>query len=153
MSDSTIKPPPSLYEQLDALSISPIPSGILSGALFLKALTKTTSAAAIPNSGTSGSSFAFHKTLAASRPTRLSCTLFGSAMALGTYMMIDGDPLNASGFNFAWSTLYLIVNGKSSISSIFKGRVTPVALSGLALFDAALYGREFFWSKRSPFQQ
>ena len=153
MSDSTIKPPPSFYEQLDSLSVSPVPSGVLSGALFLKALTKTSSAVSIPNSGTSGSSFAFHKTLAASRPTRLSCTLFGSAMALGTYMMIDGDPLNASGFNFAWLTLYLIVNGKSSILSIFKGRMTPVALSGLALFDAALYGREFFWSKRSPFQQ
>ncbi|KAI5969588.1 hypothetical protein CANMA_001251 [Candida margitis] len=151
MSTSTIKPSPSVYEQLDALSVSPYPSGVLSAGLFLKALTKTSSAVTIPNSGTSGSSFAFHKKLAASQPTRLSCTLFGSAMALGTYMMIDGDPLNASGFNFAWSTLYLIVNGKSSVSSVFKGRLAPVALSGLALFDAALYGREFFWSKRSPF--
>ncbi|KAI3406068.2 hypothetical protein KGF56_001287 [Candida oxycetoniae] len=141
-----------VWSKLDELSLSPIPSGVLSAALLLKALKKSVGTTEIPYKGTSGSSYALHKSIVAAKPTRISCAFFGGALALGTFMMIDGDPLNASGFNFAWSTLYLFVNGKAAASSFFKGRMTPVALGSLALFDAALYGREFFWSKNSPFQ-
>ncbi|KAL6454353.1 HHT21 histone H3.1/H3.2 [Candida maltosa Xu316] len=137
----------------DKLSISPIPAAVLGGSLVLKGAFGNSAGVAIPNQGTSGSSFKFSKTLAAARPTPLSCFLFGGASLLGSWMMYDGDPVNASGFNFAWSTLYLIVNGKSAFSSLFKARVTPLALSGLALFNAGLYGREFLWSKHSPFKQ
>ncbi|KAI5954578.1 hypothetical protein KGF54_002353 [Candida jiufengensis] len=146
--------PISILSRVDALSTSPIPAGLLSASLLLKGFTSSGSSASstIPNSGTSGSSFAFHKQIKNSKPTKFGCLGFGSIMALGTYLMIDGDPLNGSGFNFAWSLLYLIVNGKSSISSLFKGHVTPLGLSGLALFNTGLYGREFFWSKQSPFQ-
>ncbi|KAI5962341.1 uncharacterized protein KGF55_003417 [Candida pseudojiufengensis] len=143
--------PPSILSRIDELSTSPIPAGLLSASLLLKGFTSS-STSTIPNSGTSGSSFAFHKKLQTAKPTKFGSLGFGSIMALGTYMMIDGDPINASGFNFAWSLLYLIVNGKSSISSLFRGHISPIGLSGLALFNTGIYGREFIWSKKSPFQ-
>ncbi|CAK9436993.1 uncharacterized protein LODBEIA_P14730 [Lodderomyces beijingensis] len=148
---SSDEPTKTYWERLDEISYSPVPSGILSAALLLKAIKKSAPLPTIPNTGTSGGSYAFQQSLATAKPTRLSCGFFGGALALGTYMMYDGDPVNASGFNFAWSTLYLLVNGKSAVSSFFKGRLTPISLGALALFNAALYGREFFWSQRSPF--
>ena len=143
---------PSILQRLDNLSTSPIPSAVLSLALLLKALVKSRPLPAVPNSGTSGSSYALQQSLSLAKPTRTTCAFFGGALALGTYMMYDGDPLNAAGFNFAWSSLYLIVNGKSAILSFFKARFTPAGLTGLALLNAGIYGKEFFWSKRSPFQ-
>ncbi|KAK6866680.1 Altered inheritance of mitochondria protein 19, mitochondrial [Candida tropicalis] len=167
-------------QTLDSLSISPIPAAILGGSLLLKGLAGNPIPVTSPVQGSSGSflfrnkldvlkptrnpipvtspaqgssgSFLFRNKLDVLKPTRASCFTFGGASLLGAWMMFDGEPINASGFNFAWSTLYLIVNGKASLSSIFRGKVAPLAISGLAVFNAGLYGREFLWSKNSPFK-
>lgn len=60
-------------------------------------------------------------------------------------MVYDGDETNGAGFTFAWSTLYLIVNGRASLRSLVSGRVTPMSLSLLALGNAGIYGKAFFW--------
>ncbi|EER35938.1 conserved hypothetical protein [Candida tropicalis MYA-3404] len=138
-------------QTLDSLSISPIPAAILGGSLLLKGLAGNPIPVTSPVQGSSGS-FLFRNKLDVLKPTRASCFTFGGASLLGAWMMFDGEPINASGFNFAWSTLYLIVNGKASLSSIFRGKVAPLAISGLAVFNAGLYGREFLWSKNSPFK-
>ncbi|CAX40199.1 conserved hypothetical protein [Candida dubliniensis CD36] len=146
----------SIYDTIDKLSISPIPAAVLGGSLVLKGLfgTNATPVEVSANGGGGGGSGAFKlgRKVAIARPTRSSCFTFGGASLLGAWMMYDGDPVNASGFNFAWSVLYLMVNGKASVSNIFKGRITPLGLSGLALVNTGLYGREFFWSKNSPFK-
>ncbi|CAI5756047.1 unnamed protein product [Candida verbasci] len=142
-----------IYQTLDELGISPIPSFLLGSSLIFKGLLSSgQSISKIPNQGTSGSSFKFNQKLSIAKPTRLSCFTFGGASLLGSWMLYDGDPLNASGFNMAWSGLYLLVNGKSSIKSVIHGRLSPILLSSLALFNTGLYGREFFWSKQSPFK-
>ncbi|RCK62348.1 Altered inheritance of mitochondria protein 19, mitochondrial [Candida viswanathii] len=141
-----------INETLDLLSISPIPAAVLGGSLFLKGLSGNPIPATAPARGSGAGSFLFRNKLDVLKPTRASCFTFGGASLLGAWMMYDGDPINASGFNFAWLTLYLIVNGKASLLSIFRGKVAPFALSGLALFNVGLYGREFFWSKNSPFK-
>lgn len=84
--------------------------------------------------------------VAVARPTRLSCFTFGGASLLGAWMMYDGDPVNASGFNFAWLALYLIVNGKESILGIFKGRITPLGL-GVSFIQYRFVWKEFFGAK------
>ena len=73
------------------------------------------------------------------------CLLFGAANALGSYIIYDGDVTNGAGFTFAWLTLYLIVNGRPSFRSMLRGRMSPVALSVLALGNAGIYGKQFFW--------
>lgn len=131
---------------LDNLANSPAPAFTLGAALLGKGLTTTK----VPESlkeGTLGGSFRFGRSLATSRPTKVSCYLFGAAHLLGGYMNIDGDPLNAAGFTFAWSTLYLIVNGGAGIKSLWKARVAPFGLTVLALGNAGIYGRKFFWNK------
>ncbi|QWU88410.1 hypothetical protein CA3LBN_002718 [Candidozyma haemuli] len=75
----------------------------------------------------------------------LSCFLFGGASALGGYIMYDGDVPNGAGFTFAWSTLYLLVNGRPALKSLIRGHVSPLALAGLALGNAGIYGKEFIW--------
>ncbi|KGU21143.1 hypothetical protein MGK_06031 [Candida albicans P57055] len=143
----------SIYDSIDKLSVSPIPAAALGGSLVLKGLFGASATPVnVGATGGTGSAFKLGRKVAVARPTRLSCFTFGGASLLGAWMMYDGDPVNASGFNFAWSALYLIVNGKESISGIFKGRITPLGLGGLALFNTGLYGREFFWSKNSPFK-
>ena len=138
-------------QTLDLLSISPIPAAILGGSLLLKGLAGNPIPVTSPVQGSSGS-FLFRNKLDVLKPTRASCFTFGGASLLGAWMMFDGEPINASGFNFAWLTLYLIVNGKASLLSIFRGKVAPLAISGLAVFNAGLYGIEFLWSKNSPFK-
>lgn len=95
--------------------------------------------------GSSGGSYLFHQSEVFKKPSRNTCILFGLTHALGGYMVYDGDETNGAGFTFAWSTLYLIVNGRSSFKSLIKGRVTPVSLSFLALGNASIYGKGFFW--------
>lgn len=99
-----------------------------------------------PVDGSSGGSVKFSRTVALRSPTRASCLTFGAAHLLGGYMIYDGDAMNGAGFNFAWSTLYLIVNAKSSIKNIFMARVSPIAFATLAAGNAAIYGKKFFWS-------
>jgi hypothetical protein len=122
------------YLVVDTLGTSPIPSAVLGTSLILKGLTQ-------PNASLQ----AGVKNPVLLKPTRLSCFGFGAANLLGTWMMIDGEPINASGFNFAWSALYVIVNGKPSISALVHGRFSALALSGLALGNATIYGLKFFW--------
>lgn len=74
--------------------------------------------------------------------------LFGVANALGSWIIYDGDVANGSGFTFAWSALYTIVNGRPSFRSFLQGRVSPVALSILALGNAGIYGKQFFWPSK-----
>ena len=136
---------------LDLLSISPIPAAVLGGSLLLKGVSGNPIPATSPVQGSSGS-FLFRNKLDILKPTRASCFTFGGASLLGAWMMFDGDPINASGFNFAWLTLYLIVNGKASLLSALRGKIAPLTISGLALFNAGIYGKEFFWSKNSPFK-
>lgn len=61
------------------------------------------------------------------------------------WIIYDGDLANGAGFNFAWSTLYLIVNGTSSVKSLTLGRLNPIGLSMLALGNVGMYGKKFFW--------
>lgn len=120
-------------------SASPVPALTFGTALIAKGLSMGRPAE-IASSG-----LKFSRTLATARPTKLSCFLFGGAQLVGGWINIDGDPLNAAGFSFAWSTLYLLVNGGASVKSIARGRVSPVALSVLALGNVGLYGKKFFW--------
>lgn len=119
-------------------SMSPLPAWALSASLLSKGLGENVD----PKLGSVGSS-TFSKALA--KPTKASCLTFGAAHALGGYIIYDDDISNGSGFTFAWSTLYLLVNGRPSIKSFFHGRISPVALSVLALGNAGIYGKQFFW--------
>ncbi|CCF60198.1 hypothetical protein KAFR_0J01310 [Kazachstania africana CBS 2517] len=70
--------------------------------------------------------------------------LFGTAQALGSWMIYDDDVESGSGFIMAWSTLYMIVNGKGSLRAITRyGRTWPFVLSCMATGNALLYGRRF----------
>ncbi|EGW34002.1 uncharacterized protein SPAPADRAFT_133363 [Spathaspora passalidarum NRRL Y-27907] len=139
--------PQSIIDTVDQWSSTPIPALVFGGSLLLKgafpAVTHTVSG--------SGGGGVKVKT-AVIKPTRVSCLGFGAANLLGAWIMYDGEPVNGAGFNFAWSTLYLIVNGGASIKSIFRGKVSPAALSILALGNSSIYGRKFFWSKEGPLQ-
>ncbi|WPK26289.1 hypothetical protein PUMCH_003638 [Australozyma saopauloensis] len=95
--------------------------------------------------GSSGDLYQFHKSAIFKSPSRNACILFAATHALGGYMIYDGDETNGAGFTFAWSTLYLIINGRSSVRSLLGGRITPLSLSVLALGNAGVYGSAFFW--------
>lgn len=140
ISDSTKE---KLYNTVTDSASTPYPAWIFGSALLARGLTIQPAMKGFD--GTSGSSFKFSQTLATARPTKLSCYLFGAAHLLGGWITYDGDIINGSGFNFAWSTLYLIVNGRSGLKSVLYGRINPLALSTLALGNAGLYGKKFFW--------
>lgn len=78
--------------------------------------------------------------------TRKNALLFGVSQLLGSWMIYDDDLEDGSGFLMAWSTLYLIVNGKSSIVALKYTRVWPLALSSIALTNLGLYGRRYITS-------
>ncbi|PVH22839.1 hypothetical protein CXQ85_002563 [Candidozyma haemuli] len=99
----------------NAASTSPVPAWALSAALVYRGLSLQKPVD--PKLG-SGGSFDFSKSVAASKPSRLSCFLFGGVSALGGYIIHDGDVPNGAGFTFAWSTLYLIVNGRPAFKSL-----------------------------------
>lgn len=122
---------------------SPVPAWAFAAGLGYTAYSIPTKMAA--NVGSSGGSYLFHQSAVFKKPSRNSCILFGLTHALGGYMIHDGDETNGAGFTFAWSTLYLIVNGKASVTSLLRGRVTPMSLSILALGNATIYGKGFFW--------
>jgi hypothetical protein len=67
-------------------------------------------------------------------------------MALGGWIMYEGDIESGSGFITAWSSLYLVVNGRQAFNGIRYGRFWPVMLSGVALGEALLHGKRFFYS-------
>lgn len=125
---------------------SAVPPWIFSSVLLYRGLTSTRPIDAI--AGSSGGSAKLAKSLAIAKPTKASCYLFGLTHLVGGYMIFDLDVENGAGFTFAWSSLYLLVNGKASIKSIFLGRVSPIGLSVFAVGNSIIYGREFFWPKK-----
>ena len=125
-----------VYDTIDGLGTSPIPSGILGAGLVLKGLA---------NDQVTTKTGDLKKVVSRVKPTKATCLTFGAANLLGTWMMIDGDPVNAAGFNFAWSALYTIVNGKASLTGLLRGRVGAAALGTLALGNTTIYGLKFFW--------
>ncbi|CUM67497.1 uncharacterized protein PRCAT00005196001 [Priceomyces carsonii] len=132
-----------LFSIGEQLSGSPYPAWVLGATLLSKGLLVSR-----PMSyplGTSGGSFKLHQKLVTAKPTRASCLTFGVAQMLGGWIIYDGDVSNGAGFTFAWSTLYLLVNGKSSLHSFFKGRVSPLGIGLLAVGNATIYGKRFFW--------
>lgn len=132
-----------LYTVITDSASTPYPAWTFGALLLGRGLTIQKPMA--PLSGTSGSSLKLSHTLATARPTKTSCYLFGAAHLLGGWIVYDGDITNGAGFNFAWSTLYLIVNGRAGLKSVIHGRVNPMALSILALGNAGTYGKKFFW--------
>ena len=140
-----------IAENLANSASTPYPAWILSGSLLARALTIQQPLPA--NLGTSGSSFKFSQAVAAQKPTKFSSLGFGAALALGGWIIYDGDEMDGAGFNFAWSSLYLIVNGGASIKGLIRGRVSPVGLSLLAAGNAVLYGKKFFWPNLNPLKE
>lgn len=130
-------------QYISAASQSPLPAWALSASLLY--LGFNAHPPVDSKLGSSGGSSQFSKQLALTKPTRTSCFTFGAANALGGWMIFDGDTANGSGFTFAWSTLYLLVNGRPALRSLVSGRVSPAAVSILALGNAAIYGKQFFW--------
>lgn len=118
------------------LGTSPIPSGVFGLGLIANGLSHQQLATNLKHQ------------ITPVKPTKAVSLGFGAASLLGTWMLIDGDPINAAGFNFAWAALYTIVNGKSSITGLIRGRVAPAALGAIGLGNAAIYGTKFFWPGR-----
>ena len=75
--------------------------------------------------------------------TRANALLFGGSELLGSWMIYDDDIEDGSGFLMAWSTLFLIVNGKSSLTALKHARVWPFLLSSLACVNLGLYGKRY----------
>lgn len=132
-----------LSDTVNQLPKTPYPAWVFSGLLLYKGIT--THKPIGDYTGTSGGSYKFSQSLSLSKPSRVTCFTFGAAHLLGGWILYDGDIPNGAGFNFAWSTLYLLVNGKSSVKSLVQGRLNPVGLSILAIGNVGLYGKEFFW--------
>ncbi|RLV91043.1 Altered inheritance of mitochondria protein 19 mitochondrial [Spathaspora sp. JA1] len=145
---SSITDSQSISERLDYWGSSPIPASLVGNFLLLKgALIK----APVAEGGSSGL-LKLKSAAAAAKPTRVSCYGFATANLLGAWIIYDGDPVVGAGFTFAWSILYLIVNGGASVKSLFRGRISPIGLSLLTLGNTAIYGNKFLWSKESPLQ-
>lgn len=122
---------------------SPLPAWALATGLAHTAYSIPSKMAAA--GGSSGDTYQFNQSAVFRKPSRNSCILFAAAHAFGGYMIYDGDETNGAGFTFAWSTLYLIVNGRPAVKNLLAGRVTPLSLSVLALGNVGVYGKAFFW--------
>lgn len=136
-----------LSTKADELGTLAYPALVLGLGLFWRGLTIThPSAITLDNMDKSSSSlFNFDPKVVKSRPTRLSCFAFGTTNLLGSWIMYDGEKVNAAGFNFAWSTLYVIVNGRAGLKSTLRGHFAPMALALLATVNATIYGKIFLW--------
>lgn len=75
--------------------------------------------------------------------TSKNALLFGAANLVGSWMIYDDDIEDGSGFMMAWSTLFLIVNGKNSLTALKYRKTWPLLLSSLAIANLGLYGRRF----------
>ncbi|CAB4257051.1 similar to Saccharomyces cerevisiae YIL087C AIM19 Putative protein of unknown function [Maudiozyma barnettii] len=78
--------------------------------------------------------------------TTRNALLFGIANLAGSWMIYDDDIEDGSGFLMAWSTLFLIVNGRSSLTALKYRMVWPLMLSTMAVTNVGLYGRRFITS-------
>ncbi|CAN3370356.1 hypothetical protein DICA0_C09714 [Diutina catenulata] len=126
---------------LKMLGTSPYPAALFGGLLLLKG-------AVFPDVSVATATKAPGKPVKEKawmvRPTRASCFTFGPASLIGAYMIHDQDAVNGAGFAFAWSTLYLVVNGKQAVTGLFHFRLPPAILGALALGNAGWYGKEYF---------
>lgn len=75
--------------------------------------------------------------------TSKNALLFGAANLVGSWMIYDDDLEDGSGFIMAWSTLFLVVNGKNSLTALKYRRAWPLLLSSLAVANVGLYGKRF----------
>ncbi|CDR36870.1 CYFA0S01e05160g1_1 [Cyberlindnera fabianii] len=136
----------SFTEQLYQYSQTPYPSWILSGMLLATPfITSQPQAIQIANAQRGGMSFlgAAKKRIG---PSNLSSLLFGGALALGGWIIQEGDVESGTGFITAWSSLYLVVSGRSMFNGIRYGRVWPVLLATAAGTNAYIHGKRFFFT-------
>ncbi|KAK9359465.1 hypothetical protein V1504DRAFT_457972 [Lipomyces starkeyi] len=111
-----------LSQTVSRIAVTPYPAWAFSGALF----------ATVPRA----SSVKMYL------PRPLTCAFFGSVIAFGGYIIHDNDVINGAGFTSAWSTMYLLANGKRAITQL---RPWPAYLSIFAFCNALMYGREYFF--------
>ncbi|KAK6464399.1 hypothetical protein DFJ63DRAFT_70228 [Scheffersomyces coipomensis] len=130
----------SIYE----LGSSPYPAIALGSSLLFRGITYKPQLKASANTNVYK-----QVALAMSRPTKKTCFTFGAVNLLGAWLIYDGDEVNGAEFNAVWSSIYLLINGKSSITSLIRGRhVSPLVLSSLALFNTTIYGHYIISSWR-----
>lgn len=72
-----------------------------------------------------------------------SALLFGIASLAGSWMIFDDDLESGCGFTAAWSSLYLLMNGRSSLKWIKFGKLWPGFVSSVALGNTMMYGRRY----------
>lgn len=140
-----IVPQPTYSQQLYEYSQTPYPSWIFSSLLLSTPLIlKQPVATTIPTNKATG----FFKGSQKIRigPSPLNALLFSSAFALGGWIIFDGDVESGSGFVTAWSSLYLIVNGRSALAGLKYGKPLPLLLTAIAAENAFIHGKRFFYT-------
>ncbi|CCC68704.1 hypothetical protein NCAS_0B06200 [Naumovozyma castellii] len=131
------------WAQINDYTKTPYPAIINSALIFATPVLSPPIKAGIV---ASGSFLRSQKTSSVVGLTNKNVLLFGAAQALGAKMLSDGDIHNGSGFVAAWSTLFLIVNGKKSFKSLASARTWPLFLTIASLGNAIIYGRRFIAS-------
>lgn len=148
--NSNVDPNAPVSVQLYQYTKTPYPAWVMSAMLLATPLVYNQPKATIQTTtgGTLGSVF---KNASKSKvgPSPASSLLFGGAMALGGWIIRDGDVDSGTGFITAWSTLYLIVNAKSSLNGLRYGKVWPLLLSGIAGINAYNHGKRFFFNPQN----
>ncbi|KAH3676217.1 hypothetical protein WICPIJ_009177 [Wickerhamomyces pijperi] len=144
-----VDPNASTLQQLYQYSSTPYPS-LLQSALVLATPIisggpEKTLAAPHGSVGGGGSFLSSAAKVKQIGPSPLSSLLFGSAFALGSWIIYDGDVDSGSGFITAWSSLYLIVNGRGTLKGVLRGKPWPLLLAGVSGVNALIYGRRFFF--------
>ena len=113
----------SYSEQLYQYSQTPYPSWLFAGLLLSTPLVTKQPAPKIQTTTGGGSFASFLKSSSKNRvgPSNASSLLFGGAMALGGWIIRDGDVESGTGFITAWSTLYLVVSARSCLTGLRYG--------------------------------
>lgn len=144
---SKVDPNASTFQQLYRYSATPYPALIQSALLLVTPLVSSPQRQSVAPHSTAGGAGSFVSSSKINQigPSPLSSLLFGSAFALGSWIIYDGDVDSGSGFITAWSTLYMIVNGRGSFKGILRGKPLPLVLTGLSGANALIYGRRFFF--------
>jgi hypothetical protein len=145
--DSKVDQNASISQQLYQYSQTPYPAWVFSSLLLSTPFVLKQPLSTI-QTGTSGGSFRslFKGATGRIGPSPASSLLFGGAFALGGWIIRDGDVESGTGFITAWSTLYLIVNAKSSFKGLRYGKVWPILLSTVAGANAYTHGKRFFFT-------
>ncbi|ODQ80916.1 hypothetical protein BABINDRAFT_33932 [Babjeviella inositovora NRRL Y-12698] len=140
----------SVLENITSSSETPYPAWLFSTALLATFTSQNNKVQAVqPAQASSGGLMSMFRRSAkvGIKPSPLSCIGFGGAMALGGWIVRDGAVDDGAGFNMAWSTLYLLVNGGASVRQIIRGKIWPLCLTGLALGNLGIYGRRFVYGE------